>query len=60
MKIRAPKRDLSGGNKHMKQEDVVRLKGESIVERATLHSCSKDTGSIVIDPKTGIKFRIMA
>ena len=60
MKIREPKRDLSGGNIHMKQEDVVRLKGDSVIERATLHSVSKDRGKIVVDPKTGLKFRVMA
>ena len=60
MKIREPKRDLSGGNIHMKQEDVVRLKGDSVIERATLHSVSKDRGKIVVDPKTGMRFRVMA
>ena len=58
MKIREPKRD------HRKSEPaqalLCRLKGDSVIERATLHSVSRDVGKIVVDPKTGLKFRVMA
>ena len=57
MKIREPKRDAS--KRETEQERLFRPK-ESIIERATLHSVSKDRGKIVIDPKTGLKFRVMA
>ena len=42
------------------QERLCRVKGDSVIERATLHSVSKDRGKIVVDPKTGLKFRVMA
>ena len=58
MKIREPKPDK---RKHeTAQERLCRIKGDSIIERATLHSVSRDVGKIVIDPKTGLKFRVMA
>ena len=58
MKIREPKRDAS--KRETEQERMCRVKGDSVIERATLHSVSKDRGKIVVDPKTGLKFRVMA
>ena len=58
MKIREPKKDH---RKHeTAQERLCRIKGDSVIERATLHSVSRDVGKIVTDPKTGLKFRVMA
>ena len=58
MKIREPKKDVS--RKETQQERLCRVKGDSVIERATLHSISKDAGKIVVDPKTGMRFRVMA
>jgi len=58
MKIREPKRDPR--KQETAQERLCRLKGDSVIERATLHSVSRDVGKIVVDPKTGLKFRVMA
>lgn len=58
MKIREPKKDVS--RKETQQERLCRVKGDSVIERATLHSVSKDRGKIVVDPKTGMRFRVMA
>ena len=58
MKIREPKRDHR--KSETAQERLCRIKGDSVIERATLHSVSKDRGKIVVDPKTGMRFRVMA
>ena len=58
MKIREPKRDHR--KSETAQERLCRIKGDSVIERATLHSVSRDVGKIVIDPKTGMRFRVMA
>ena len=58
MKIREPKKDVT--KRETAQERLCRLKGDSVIERATMHSISKDRGKIVVDPKTGMRFRVMA
>ena len=58
MKFREPKKDPRKWE--TAQERLYRVKGDSVIERATLHSVSKDRGKIVVDPKTGLKFRVMA
>ena len=58
MKFREPKKDPRKWE--TAQERLCRVKGDSVIERATLHSVSKDRGKIVVDPKTGLKFRVMA
>ena len=58
MKIREPKADPR--RRETAQERLYRVKGDSVIERATLHSVSKDRGKIVVDPKTGMRFRVMA
>ena len=58
MKFREPKKDPR--RRETTQERLCRVKGDSVIERATLHSVSKDRGKIVVDPKTGMRFRVMA
>jgi len=58
MKIREPRKDAS--KRVSEQERCVTLRGESTIQRATLHSVSKDVGTIVVCPRTGKSFRVMA
>ena len=58
MKIREPKADPR--KRETAQERLCRIKGDSVIERATLHSISKDAGTVVVDPRSGRSFRVVA